>query len=325
MAYTYTRTITVVPSGESYTWSTPPSWITLSQVGTSNSWEITVNDNSSTSSRTATLIVTHSDGVTTDSILVTQNGASVINNPTPVPTATPTPTATVDPTVTLSVTQGYTANNWSISSMSIDSTTSSDGVQATGFGLGTSGGGIIANAGDTVVINVNMSPNSGREWYSASGNFVVATGSGDIPSVTEVNENLAFQNGGTAMAMYTFSFVVPEVVGPTINVQLEANTQETSNAETISFGAVGTTTCGTSTVDTYSYEDNGMFVVGDSISGALPNSMGSRVVTEATGSASTQVGSVFSFMEDEIMGISDCTTPDPTDAVEDGGDGVRNI
>lgn len=240
------------------------------------------------------------------------SGVTPTPTPTATPTATPTPTATIDPTVALSVTKGYSGGNWSISSMSIDSTISSDGVAATGFGLGTSGGGITANGGDTVAIKVYMSPNSGREWYSTSSNFVIPSASGDIDSVTEVNENLAFQNGGTSQAIYTFSFVVPENIGPTINVQLEANTQETSNAGSISFGAVGTTTCGTATVDTYSYEDNGVFVVGDSITGALSNSQGSRVVTAATGSASTQIGKVFSFMEDEIMGISDCTTPGPT-------------
>lgn len=315
MAYTYTRTINVQPSGSSYTWTNPASsWITITQQGTSDSWNIEIADNTGNTSRSATLTVTHEDGVTSDTINVSQ--AAAANNPTPVvtatPTATPTPTATIDPTVTLSVTKGQSGSNWSISSMSIDSATSSDGVTATGFGLGTTGGGITASAGDLVVIKVNMSPNDGREWYSASGDYVESFASGDISSVTEVNENLAFQNGGTSMAMYTFSFVVPEIVGPTINVQIEASTQASSNAGTISFGAVGTTTCGTATVDTYSYEDTGVFVVGDSITGALPNSMGSRVVTAATGSAAAQVGKVFAFMEDEIMGISDCTTPDPT-------------
>lgn len=314
MAYTYTRTINVVPSGSSYTWTNPASsWISINQVGTSDTWEIEIADNNDSSSRSAVLTVTHEDGVTTDTINVAQagSGGGIINNPTPVP-PTATPAATIDPTVTLSVTKGQSGSNWSISSMSIDSTTSSDGVTATGFGLGTDGGGITASAGDLVVIMVNMSPNSGREWYSASGDYVEAFASGDISSATEVNENLAFQNGGTSMAMYTFSFVVPEVVGPTINIQLEASTQASSNAETISFGAVGTTTCGTTTVDTYSYEDTGVFVVGDSITGALPNSQGSRVVTAATGSAAAQVGKIFSFMEDEIVSISDCITPSPT-------------
>jgi len=92
----YTRTVNITPLGTSYSWDTPPSWITINQVGTSNDWIITVAANSGTS-RSATLTVRHSNTTTTDTISVSQAGGTVIT-----PTATPaSPTATpVVPTAT---------------------------------------------------------------------------------------------------------------------------------------------------------------------------------------------------------------------------------
>lgn len=94
MAYTYTRTISVQPSGSSYTWTNPASsWITITQQGTSDSWNIEIADNTGNTSRSATLTVTHEDGVTSDTINVSQ--AAAANNPTPTPTATSTGTLLV--------------------------------------------------------------------------------------------------------------------------------------------------------------------------------------------------------------------------------------
>ena len=101
-SYTYTRTVNVQPLGSSYTWTNPASsWITITQQGTSDSWNIEIANNTSNTSRSATLTVTHEDGVTSDSINVNQAG--VANNPTPVVTATPTPTPTATSTGTLLV------------------------------------------------------------------------------------------------------------------------------------------------------------------------------------------------------------------------------
>ena len=102
MAYTYTRTITTSPEGASYTWTNPASsWIEIAQQGTSDSWNIEILDNDG-GARSATLTVTlEEDGVTTDTINVSQAGATVNPTATPVPpTATPVPptaTATATP------------------------------------------------------------------------------------------------------------------------------------------------------------------------------------------------------------------------------------
>ena len=116
MAYTYTRTITTSPEGALYTWNNPASsWITITQQGTSDSWNIEIADNAG-GARSATLTVTHEDGVTTDTINVSQAGVTVEPTATPVPptataTATPvppTPTPTADNT-TFTMTSNTTA------------------------------------------------------------------------------------------------------------------------------------------------------------------------------------------------------------------------
>ena len=395
MAHTYTRTVTVVPSSAEYSWTNPATgWITINQVGSSDTWEITVNDNQTNQARSATLTVNHADGTTTNSINVNQAAGNGSVTVTPTPTEippTPTPTSNIatislgpknssictattantfnytdngifqvgdsipgsesdgqavrvvtaatgsaaaqvgkvfaiqedeimsigdcTPVLQMTVEKGYSANNFGISSMSI-SPDSTGQVASSGFGLGVTGGPITGTAGDTVVIDVNMSPTSGREWLAAgSGGYVVPSATGEVTSILGDDEtHSAFFNGSTGMATYKFSFTFPSFSGNSADttITLEANTQATSNSGTISFGAVGDTECGSaSTEDTYSYVDNGIFQVGDSISGALPNSQGSRQVTAATGSAAAQIGKVFGFMEDEIMGISDCT-PAPT-------------
>ena len=118
MAYTYTRTITTSPEGALYTWNNPASsWITITQQGTSDSWNIEIADNAG-GARSATLTVTHEDGTTTDSISVSQAGATV--NPTATPTATPTPTPT-----TLSSTFTMTSNTTSVTAVDITNASSS--------------------------------------------------------------------------------------------------------------------------------------------------------------------------------------------------------
>ena len=94
----YTRTVNITPLGASYSWDTPPSWITINQAGTSNDWIITVAANSG-ASRSATLTVRHSNTTTTDTISVSQAGGLAVITPTatPAPTVGPTPTAPAAP------------------------------------------------------------------------------------------------------------------------------------------------------------------------------------------------------------------------------------
>jgi len=111
----YTRTVNITPLGTAYSWDTPPSWITINRVGTSNDWTITVSANSG-AARSATLTVRHNNTTTIDTISVSQAGGTVITptptsgsgsgaGPTPTPTSgsgsgagpTPTPTATSVP------------------------------------------------------------------------------------------------------------------------------------------------------------------------------------------------------------------------------------
>jgi hypothetical protein len=118
----YTRSVSITPQSASYSWSTPPSWVTINRVGTSNDWTITIAPNSGIY-RTTTIYVTHSNGVTTDSMNIIQEAVSsgggagptatpVQPTATPVPpTATPNPTATANPlTFTL-----YSASGTSVS------------------------------------------------------------------------------------------------------------------------------------------------------------------------------------------------------------------
>jgi len=110
----YIRTVNITPLGTSYSWDTPPSWITITRVGTSNDWTITLAANSG-SARNATLTVRHANTTTVDTIAVSQSGASVSPTPTPTssggagPTATPiVPTSTpIPPTATSPAGAGY--------------------------------------------------------------------------------------------------------------------------------------------------------------------------------------------------------------------------
>lgn len=95
----YSRTVSITPVGTAYAWDTPPSWITITQVGDTDEWTITVAANTTSSSRTAVLTVRHGNGTTTDTINVSQagvtgSGSGAGATPTPVPTSTPTPVPT---------------------------------------------------------------------------------------------------------------------------------------------------------------------------------------------------------------------------------------
>ena len=129
----YIRTVSITPQSSSYSWSTPPSWITIVRQGTSNDWTITVAPNTG-SYRNTTIYVTHSNGITTDSINIIQEGVSSgggagIPTATPIsPTATPAPTSsggagiptptpivpTATPAPTSSGGAGFTSYTWSI-------------------------------------------------------------------------------------------------------------------------------------------------------------------------------------------------------------------
>ena len=93
----YIRTVNITPIGTSYSWDTPPNWITIARVGTTDDWTITVAPNSGVS-RNATLTVRHANTSTIDTIEVTQAGNTVIA-PTSTPAPTAAPTATPLPTV----------------------------------------------------------------------------------------------------------------------------------------------------------------------------------------------------------------------------------
>lgn len=116
MAHTYTRTVTVVPADDGYTWSNPATgWIVITQVGSSDTWNIEVLDNTTSQSRSATLTVNHTDGSTTNSITVSQAaGTSGGVTPTPSPsTVPPTPTpssSTPGPTPTPSPSSSSSVN-----------------------------------------------------------------------------------------------------------------------------------------------------------------------------------------------------------------------
>jgi hypothetical protein len=130
----YTRSVSITPQSSSYSWSTPPSWITIIQFGASNDWVITIAANTG-AYRSATISVTHSNGVTTDSINIIQEGVSsgggagiptatpIVPTATPaatssggagIPTATPIPAPTATPPPTSSGGAGITAYTYSV-------------------------------------------------------------------------------------------------------------------------------------------------------------------------------------------------------------------
>jgi hypothetical protein len=81
MPFTHQKTVTVTPADDAYAWTKSGddsgNWITISNAQDSNgndtdTWDFLVADNGTNSTRTATCTLTHSNGTTTDSFLVTQ-------------------------------------------------------------------------------------------------------------------------------------------------------------------------------------------------------------------------------------------------------------
>ena len=97
----------ITPISTAYSWDTPPSWITITQVGSTNNWTIRIAVNTA-ASRTATLTVRHDNTSTTDTIAVSQAAGTSSGSgggagtptatPAPSPTSVPNPTATASPT-----------------------------------------------------------------------------------------------------------------------------------------------------------------------------------------------------------------------------------
>ena len=223
----------------------------------------------------------------------------VTPTPTPVP-PTPTPGSV---TTTLNLLEGQSGTNWNIVSVNVDESNSDPSVSVNGFGLGTSGGSFESDQNASVRINVNVATVSGRDFTYASGTTSYAEIFSTTSGVNEISETNFTANTGTI----TFDLLTGSE-NSTIDVTFEINTEAEDNSATISFGPTGTTSCDATTTNTYTYVDTGAaFATGDSISGA-GSGQTSRVVTAATGSASSQIGKVFAFQEDEIMGISDCVS-----------------
>ena len=98
MPFTHQKTVTVTPADDAYAWTKSGddsgNWITISNAQDSNgndtdTWDFLVADNGTSSTRTATCTLTHSNGTTTDSFLVTQyaTGGSLTSSTTSAPTS----------------------------------------------------------------------------------------------------------------------------------------------------------------------------------------------------------------------------------------------
>ena len=95
----YTRTVSITPVSTGYTWDTPPSWVTITQQGSTNDWTIRILANAG-AARSATLTVRHNNTTTVDTIDVTQAGSAGAPTPTATPVPNPTATPVPDPTAT---------------------------------------------------------------------------------------------------------------------------------------------------------------------------------------------------------------------------------
>ena len=88
MPATHQKTVTVVPVDDAYAWSaiddlsnSTAAWITITQQGSTDTWDFTVVDNSSAAARSATCTVLHSNGVTSDFFTIDQAGTGVGGQP----------------------------------------------------------------------------------------------------------------------------------------------------------------------------------------------------------------------------------------------------
>ena len=74
MPFTHQKTVTVVPANDTYSWNNgAPSWVTITQDGSTDTWNFLVDDNNTGSQRQAVMTVNHSDGTTSASFQITQN------------------------------------------------------------------------------------------------------------------------------------------------------------------------------------------------------------------------------------------------------------
>ena len=179
-----------------------------------------------------------------------------------------------------------------------------------------------AQVGDTFYANSDLSVtfNGGMLWYSVADTL---GGDADVRNFKIAGDGKIIAIEACVVPPTPTATEVPATPTPTATEVPEPTPTPTVafNQETISFAAPrdvnenGYNWCDQPTRDTYTYSDDGIFEVGDSITGAVPNDQKARLVTAATGSAVAQIGKVFHFTEDEIMGIFDCVaepTPTPT-------------
>ena len=172
----YTRTVTITPVSTAYSWDSPPSWITIAQVGSTDSWTITISANSG-SARTATLTVRHDNTTTVDTINVTQAGASAASpTSTPVvPTSTPVPpTSTpIPPTSTPAAIPSFNITQ-TTTTLNDASNGAGNSTQTLNYQLesGQTGTPVVVSQGNYYSVTVNA-PSSGA---------AVALGGADAPS-----------------------------------------------------------------------------------------------------------------------------------------------
>ena len=193
----YTRTVTITPVSTAYSWDSPPSWITIAQVGSTDSWTITISANSG-SARTATLTVRHDNTTTVDTINVTQAGASAASpTPTPVvPTPTPvvpTPTPVVPtPTPVVPTPTPFT----SVASFNITQTTTTLNDASNGAGnstqtlnyqleSGQTGTPVVVSQGNYYSVTVNA-PSSGAGTITIQSTDAGAVQAQSIPSTLTI-------------------------------------------------------------------------------------------------------------------------------------------
>jgi hypothetical protein len=89
MPGTHQKIVTVVPVDDAYGWSviddatnSTASWVAAVQQGSTDTWDFTVQDNTSSAPRSATCTVLHSNGVVTDFFTIDQAGTGVQSTPT---------------------------------------------------------------------------------------------------------------------------------------------------------------------------------------------------------------------------------------------------
>ena len=240
MAHTYTRTVTVVPSDDNYEWQNPAQWITINQVGSSDTWEITVSDNTTSQNRSAILTVNHSDGATTNSITVNQAGTGGVQaSPTPTPSSsaippTPTPSSSAAPE-----TIAVTFNNTSLANFVLDDTNAGKG-----GGPGTASltysynysGAWVGNAVPTITqidpsISVTFAHGTVAGGYTYGSIYINSIDTGGCPAQGLSLTDLIIAHPGNINATYTLSGSLSQASsGIDFNVYKGSTAQNACNA-----------------------------------------------------------------------------------------------